>query len=1577
MTLQNTNNKYSNSQEKSLNEVLNINNPPKPNTEALELFFLYMEDDLAPLEVPFVPRKEQETSKLALNFRTSPKKFKRYKSASKYRNYCNTIKSSYPKLWQDFRVTYTNLDSLNPAFVNSEESPIPQSVKLSLLNIGYTTEMGVIATQYIGRTLAKPVSYITWRIGAPVVLFCGTTITTVVRICAYIRYQVINPLFGPILVPLFGDEWTQGRAALEQWLEKERGLLGRYRGNTYISAFINRCQYFLGYFIAHQFYFFDQFIKSSFTIRRAIQSGLPISILGFIAYKNTQSPKKVPNQAIATIASSLNSHEFDQPRLSTHLEFDDEFGMLPKNELYRTGDGFLFGRIEYAMREFSGGEYVNAPKTQLENIIHPRELSRISQEESSSTAKHNIGFCGDDKATEKFFGDEDIHINHAPTHKIGLYQWDPEEADAIQLIQDEEGQLTSEFEFGPQPMHGYQKLQKNDNKILKNYVRYQTRRTNREYREAIKKEEKKKPFFLLNKRKEILRPTIKKSYEKLDKKVRKLYEMYKPTDLVEKSENKTQTINTYNKDQLVLLDSPTYNSSWDEQYTESYNRNIGMDQIMLDPEINPLQYKPEQRPQRLIFSPFGMESRFCSAFDISVNQPENVKPTIDKKTTTLFHYCFGNMSDITEAFEASPFNAGSDMRFWYQKFLVAETDISAKYPFLFQPNEEENENRENDSEELSNELPDVAVEGQGLIEQSLMDELERVASNKIKPDQLSNESDLIDEDVEVEEGKFDENQFEEEENGFIEETEDLNTSHNQTFDDDDDIEDFNGFEYFQDKMEKENPHQTQPLWFREGNLFLNQYESNPWNLNPWQLMGYIITSHIIFAGLVETCLKLESEGVRIKLVHAPIVHRTIEHIARMPEAVPMSQYVGETIRTVSVRKLLLAFQAKRGVQLYGQGFFGELWIKGIQPLLSAETVRSLRDLTAPIRDKFVTRNPRLRLGEPLLPEKGANRPQNLPHKLGLPDSLTPEIKGRYFHFDKVTNKLENYIGPTISNGKPITPALLTKRQKTVNRLGGEKMIMKGLEFGLRVQDEINNFPLLPLITPGPYRMNRLPKGMILLGDSGNGRAYFVRTLATEARLPLLITESNRYLHPKFGLVRLKTLFRRARDKAPSILFISDLDFMTRHRERYPSFGSVRATTHLLMAMDGFSSGETHTMSERNIFVMGSMETTAMMDDACLRSGRFEWVLRFYYPPVKERQQMLKVHSKNSIVNTTLGVDWEYYAKMTYGFSCLDIRSLINTSAMYALKTYSTVHTSDTVAYALGCVNHMHDLNGATFIEPVTLGFFEQSDFARRRDQATQYAPFFTQTGHVPMYKKLTNLFRLLAETEGETLKKRWNNSILEQEKIVNYKANSPVGIEEGLICFLCEGLFLYNTQKAIGSYPVVTFNTYCSPVFEKTQAFVKTHMSRYAMERCLTPQLFITTFDVWRHKHPTEWKPTGRLSETSISTRSQTTAMWRSTRFKESYSIIGGLTELEHEFLFGVSPIANKIKNRMSFIGTKGIESYSRDSAVFGTFETNSDLSFKCRKDTTSRRVDQFSSELLGRFQKHRRSDKTKLQKVL
>ena len=87
---------------------------------------------------------------------------------------------------------------------------------------------------------------------------------------------------------------------------------------------------------------------------------------------------------------------------------------------------------------------------------------------------------------------------------------------------------------------------------------------------------------------------------------------------------------------------------------------------------------------------------------------------------------------------------------------------------------------------------------------------------------------------------------------------------------------------------------------------------------------------------------------------------------------------------------------------------------------------------------------------------------------------------------------------------------------------------------------------------------------------------------------MLITESNRYLNESLGLVRLKALFQRAREQAPNILFIRDMDFMTRHRERYPAFTSVRATTQLLLAMDGFTRGTEGIPSKQDIFVIPSL-----------------------------------------------------------------------------------------------------------------------------------------------------------------------------------------------------------------------------------------------------------------------------------------------------------------------------------------------------------------------------------------------------
>ena len=116
-----------------------------------------------------------------------------------------------------------------------------------------------------------------------------------------------------------------------------------------------------------------------------------------------------------------------------------------------------------------------------------------------------------------------------------------------------------------------------------------------------------------------------------------------------------------------------------------------------------------------------------------------------------------------------------------------------------------------------------------------------------------------------------------------------------------------------------------------------------------------------------------------------------------------------------------------------------------------------------------------------------------------------------------------------------------------------------------------------------------------------------------------------------------------------------------------------------------------------------------MDDACIRSGRFEWVMRFFYPEEKERGSMLTLHSMNAAqINTTIGVDWNYVATLTNNFSCLDLKAMVNSSAVYAYKAQTFRHTEESVQFALGAVNQLYDLPETRFISTHQRpGFFER------------------------------------------------------------------------------------------------------------------------------------------------------------------------------------------------------------------------------------------------------------------------------
>ena len=677
----------------------------------------------------------------------------------------------------------------------------------------------------------------------------------------------------------------------------------------------------------------------------------------------------------------------------------------------------------------------------------------------------------------------------------------------------------------------------------------------------------------------------------------------------------------------------------------------------------------------------------------------------------------------------------------------------------------------------------------------------------------------------------------------------------------------------------------------------------------------------------------------------------------MPEGVKPVDFIGEKKNTAPVQKLLLAFQAKRGTQLYGSGEWNRFWNRVIRPNLSAQQAETIRQTVQRIQKntmQTIGLNPN---------DQFQQVSRNVLEHTSLLSSNVQKVPPRYFMFDKVTNTLEKYLERGRSQTNTFIGQDLQQQQTRFNNLGGELNIIEGFKYAKTLQSEMCNFPLLALIKPGTERMNRLPKGMILLGEPGNGRTYFVRALATESRLPLLITESNRYLHESQGLVRLKTLFKRARNQAPNILFIRDLDFMTRHRERYPMFASVRATTHLLLAIDGYSRGTETIPAQQDIFIIGSMSTTSMMDDACMRSGRFEWVLHFHYPPVYERYDMLLLHSTKSIVNKSMGVDWKYLTAMTKGFTCLDLRTLVNTSAIYTLKNQETMHTNDSIAFALGFMNQIHDLPNATFIDPMNLGFFSTFDFKARHNQPLQYAPFFTQTGQIPMYKKLMHLFRVMGPKETDNLASAWNNQKVNPG--IETIPDPHLTVSDGLVALLCEGLFLYNIQKSFGQYPIVTFESYCSPLFLQTQELVNKVSGQYLLERLTKEHLFITSFDLWRRTHPETWVPTGLYKNKTINMRVDSTALWRTNRFSKAYPSMAGLTEVQSETLWGPPPIADKIRQRLGFISKKGNEFISSDANIFGTFETNNDLAFKCRKESTARRVDQVAMELVDIMQKN------------
>jgi len=207
---------------------------------------------------------------------------------------------------------------------------------------------------------------------------------------------------------------------------------------------------------------------------------------------------------------------------------------------------------------------------------------------------------------------------------------------------------------------------------------------------------------------------------------------------------------------------------------------------------------------------------------------------------------------------------------------------------------------------------------------------------------------------------------------------------------------------------------------------------------------------------------------------------------------------------------------------------------------------------------------------------------------------------------------------------------------------------------------------------------RIPKGVLLVGPPGTGKTLLARAVAGEAGVPFFSISGAEFVEMFVGVgaARVRDLFEQARQKAPAIIFIDELDALGRARGAFPLGGhdeKEQTLNQLLSEMDGFdpSSG---------LVLLAATNRPEILDPALLRAGRFDRQVLVDRPDRKGRVQILKVHIKK--VRLAPDVDVEKIAALTVGFSGADLANVINEAALLATRRGGDAVTPDDFTRAI-------------------------------------------------------------------------------------------------------------------------------------------------------------------------------------------------------------------------------------------------------------------------------------------------------
>nr|WP_295440584.1 ATP-dependent zinc metalloprotease FtsH [uncultured Prevotella sp.] len=193
---------------------------------------------------------------------------------------------------------------------------------------------------------------------------------------------------------------------------------------------------------------------------------------------------------------------------------------------------------------------------------------------------------------------------------------------------------------------------------------------------------------------------------------------------------------------------------------------------------------------------------------------------------------------------------------------------------------------------------------------------------------------------------------------------------------------------------------------------------------------------------------------------------------------------------------------------------------------------------------------------------------------------------------------------------------------------------------------------------------KIPKGALLVGPPGTGKTLLAKAVAGEAEVPFFSMSGSDFVEMFVGVgaSRVRDLFRQAKEKAPCIIFIDEIDAVGRARSKNPAMGGnderENTLNALLTEMDGFGTNS-------GVIILAATNRVDMLDSALLRAGRFDREIHVDLPGLNERKAIFLVHLKPIKIDDTVDID--LLARQTPGFSGADIANVCNEAALIAAR----------------------------------------------------------------------------------------------------------------------------------------------------------------------------------------------------------------------------------------------------------------------------------------------------------------------